>query len=336
VKLRLQALSQLIFLSSLLIQTSFAFGSQNFCQQIVPQITTIRNTPRIFSQLTWPEYQTRAAAAYESIGELSFTAYLNSDVRPKQVYECLLPEDVQHVRQDQSAVFFSFTLATMMSWNSPLISRFANLIQTRFSNGEIESFGIGQNPDGDQSTAGLRLAGFHRGNRGLYLNPDELPPDQWFLIFFHEFSHALDFKLATESVWAKDPGHLAQLKAVLLKATWTTSDQQTVDAFLTNALNRGLLAEYRAWVSTAHLYLEARRLNKIPVQTWFENLMGPNHTEGPMRMFIFANLDGKFTDPSDDPYDNPRLAARLGQLRSQLRAQAAQGITPNLSSLENL
>ena len=295
------------------------------CSEFEIALDVIRARPLAdASDREWDAYDARASASYAKIAYDDFQRYLDRDAKPFEVDACLSDAERLRLRSLLPSAFFTLSASEILAWDLPKSSAFAVAVADRFRSGEVAGFGL--DDPSPTSPPSLRLAGFNKCYRGLYLNPQRLPSNEWFIVFTHEFSHALDETLAEATAQASD----AEFPSLAGK----TTNVGEIDAWVQNGLDRGLLAEYRAWASTAAVYVEARAANRLDAVGWFDEMIGPDRTDARRaRLSIFAKLDAAFKDPTSAPYDRPLVAARLKALRARLRNEADRGRPPPIGSL---
>lgn len=94
-------------------------------------------------------------------------------------------------------------------------------------------------------------------------------------------------------------------------------------------MNRGFLAEYRAWTSTFALYIEAKATGANPIE-WAETVLGERLPRERLDRFVFRFLDAGFEDPREGVYAYPIVRQALAELRAELRNR---GEPPSLDSI---
>lgn len=169
------------------------------------------------------------------------------------------------------------------------------------------------------SGTNLRFGGFHRGERGLYLNPDELPPDQWYVVLVHEFTHALDPILQEASRRSREID-LEERAREALASSRAAGRSSAVREFLRNGLDRGFLAEVRAWTVTSHLYDRMSGTAEFASVPWIFEMSGQSGL--PLRdrhQNVFRFLDPRFNDPEQGLLTDVRVRSELETMRRELR-----------------
>ena len=150
--------------------------------------------------------------------------------------------------------------------------------------------------------------GLHRGDGHGFLNLATVPPNELPLIYLHEMLHALDPKVLEAS--------RAYLRGS--EASRQTGDELV--RWLQAGLDRGLLAEWRAWTPTVRLYLEGRNENlwqKIPR---VEEIIAARRSGEALGQTVFRFLDPRFPSPCEGIFATPLVGETLKTLRDEYRA----------------
>jgi hypothetical protein len=169
-------------------------------------------------------------------------------------------------------------------------------------------------------------AGFHRATGSIYMDFARIHPDDWMVIFVHETLHALD-----DQIWAgmklysraELPKRFVKLSSTYSRlADLTPNDQRDLRAWLVAGMDRGLLAEYRAWTATFAIYREGLAEELWSRREWLEQVLGDRADGETLARFAFRYLDARSLDPSDGIFSNPLIRSALETVRAELRAAA--------------
>jgi len=115
-------------------------------------------------------------------------------------------------------------------------------------------------------------AGFHRAQSAVFANIAMIPHSDWLLVFAHEMIHVIDdqihanLSIVANPELARTVARIANSKTSIQELT--QEERLTCEKFLVSALNRGYLAELRAWWLVRQIYQE---LHLSPI-SWLEQL----------------------------------------------------------------
>jgi hypothetical protein len=262
----------LTFMLVCLISEARAQAPRNLCQEIATELRDLRPPPFAGRQRLF-EYQQRAGIAYQAIAYKIFNNYLARNIKPKEYIECFhlnnMSAHVERLETLLPGAFFYGTIRRLKLSPSATVRLFATDVERLLDSGSIMFLGISVPSDSNNGTA-LNFGGFHRGQNGLYINPNELPSNQWYLIFFHEFAHALDDSLRNAVEKEAESPLIPYLEKMSKKEVWDNSDEEEVRAQILISFDRGFTAEFRAWIVAASLYYQTE---KLPSVEWFERIL---------------------------------------------------------------
>lgn len=171
-----------------------------------------------------------------------------------------------------------------------------------------------------------KVGGFHRGRRSIFIDFTQIPPNEWMLIFIHESAHSLDDTLKQAvSVYADTQNVLVPSFAPYLQysdaAFLPISVKKNLDTWLMAGLNRGLLAEARAWSVTLNLYREGVKANLWQPISWLEEMGSDQRAGESTYMAVLHKLSPAFPDPNKDIFSTPLIQSELKRIRQQLLAE---------------
>jgi hypothetical protein len=297
----------LTFLLLALSSVAVAQAPRNLCKEIATELRELR-PPLFAGRQRFFEYQQRAGIVYQALADKIFNGYLAQDLKPKDYIACFqlknMTAQIERLETVLPGAFFFGTIRRLKLSSSATVSLFADDVERALNSGSITFLDISVPSDSNDGTA-LKFGGFHRGQSGLYINPNQLPSDQWNLIFFHEFAHALDDSLrkAVENE-AKSP-LMPYLERMSKKAIWNETDEEEVRARILSSLDRGFAAEFRAWIVAASLYYQTE---KLPGVEWFEQILqfSPRF-EPETEKTVFLFLSPRFVTESKGVFADPRI-----------------------------
>lgn len=130
---------------------------------------------------------------------------------------------------------------------------------------------------------------------------EAVSPSEWFFILVHEISHKVDPILGSAVSFYSNPSRAQRVFAMAREhsdpADLSASDREFLQAYLIAGMDRGLLAEHRAWTASFAVYeagLSAKLWKRIP---WAEDILSRRQSGEELAAFIFRILDPHFTDP---------------------------------------
>jgi hypothetical protein len=254
----------------------------------------------------WIAYSQKESESLEEVGKVVFASYISGSHRVLDFKRCFRQELWDKLQKRLPFAFISESLRRLESAPSPVVRRFALKAGELVVSGDLIRLGL-QLPDDANSETNLKFGGYHRGERGLYLNPALLPPDQWFVILIHEFAHALDPVLQK-----------AARESAALESAPVTRD--FAKALVQNGFDRGFLSEVRAWTVTAHVYHQLGP--ESPKVAWLEQMAGAGGSSLQMvHERVFRYLEPRFTDPVEGVYAHPEVQAEFARRRSSWKKQ---------------
>jgi len=212
-------------------------------------------------------------------------------------------------------VFLKSSIQELKKYPGPLRTFGLALETTRFQLYQVTGFFSDPSPD-------EKKAGFHRGNRSIYMDFERIPPNEWLMIFTHEMAHVLDENLkAASEIYADD-------KTVKVLADWAhkvTSSQdlppevrEKLTRWIKAGLDRGLVAEYRAWHLTFVIYREGLNVQAWRPIAWLDEILAQQRDGESHEQFVYRYLHERFEDPThEDPlFQLPLIKSELFETRS--------------------
>ena len=173
-------------------------------------------------------------------------------------------------------------------------------------------------PDDENS----RKAGFHRSRKSIFMDIGQMTSNEWLMIFVHEVSHSLDSELINSldiynnEVLVKYFSELGAKNTALTELS--KNDRELLNTWLMAGLNRGFLAEYRAWLLTYLIYDEGLKDGTFAPIDWLENLKNSKPAGLDVRVYILRSLSPDWTDPVDGIFAHQFIKDALRQLRQRI------------------
>jgi hypothetical protein len=279
----------------------------------------------------WSAYQTRSWDAWKKTANDVFTRYRSGEKIPLD--ECLpLPEEKDALNDILPEVFYEQSIAILRQSRSPVIQAFLRAIDEKSQNHQLVLFRLlGHFKEQTPPTTGL--AGVERGTESIFMNFPKIPANDWLIIFSHELLHSLDLRLeeAVEIYGDEDLEKEIVRRASTGSSAIGGAFRYSIDKWLVAGLDRGFLAEYRAWTVTFEIYLAGRRENLWQPAEWLDNVLAKSRHGESLKAFTFRYLDPNFTDVDDGPFHNSVVMGELKSVRARLRYSI-----PDLANLEQI
>jgi hypothetical protein len=254
----------------------------------------------------WIAYSQKESESLDEAAKVVFSSYISGSHRVLEFKRCFRQELWGKLQKRLPFAFISESLRQLESARSPIVRRFAKRSSDLVASGDLIRLGL-QLPDDADGETNLKFGGYHRGERGLYLNPAHLSPDQWFVILIHEFAHALD------PILQKASQESAAIESRPL-------NRESARVLVQNGLDRGFLSEVRAWTVAAHLYHQlGPEFPKVP---WLEQMAGPvSSSLSAVHEHVFRYLEPRFSDPVEGVYAHPEVQAEFARRRASWKKQ---------------
>lgn len=285
------------------------------------KLTAPRTTLSERSQAAITDYDLRISTA----GKI-FQSYMNGSLTPQFIQNCIPKTDREQWLSSISQVFLKSSLVKL---NSSKIKKLSELMQTvkAMSDAQGTTFfrATPHFPD-DHSIESRNRAGVYRGSPSLFMNIDLIAPGEWLYLMAHELAHYTDPVLKSASeIWnqtetAKSIFELGKRHASL--STLSADEKKMLRNYLMAGLDRGLLAEYRAWIICFSIYeagIKESLWGQIP---WMQQILLLKQSRQSWEAFTFGFLDKTFTDPEFSGLFSIKIVQeQYFELRQELRSK---------------
>ncbi|MCM2322171.1 MAG: hypothetical protein NDJ90_02810 [Oligoflexia bacterium] len=272
------------------------------------------------------ELQRREFEARGRAGERIFAEYLRGALAPDTLKTCVArQEDREILQRSISRAFLEGSLSRLKTSRAPALQELVRLAEQEISARGFLSFKALSHDAEQPIELGPRKAGFHRGRHSLFMDFEAIAPDEWLFIFVHELAHKFDARLQAATVAYGDPAvfedvfrHVAKKGATPL----SKKDRERLRAQLRAGLDRGLLAECRAWTLSFSLYETGIQEGLWARIDWVDALLQTRPASMSFERFTFEFLDPRFSDPEPSGfYGLPLVRLELASLREVLRQE---------------
>lgn len=254
-----------------------------------------------FSRLSVVEYKEQKKALREELRRVSLelakrTLFHGFDFN-------LLKEILSESEQDQffrvfNPVLYNKTLEALRTIDSPTLKP---IVKKYLENKDKVPFRLIDFEDSDELQA--KRGGFHKKTGIFVMNPSKVQRLDWLFVFIHELFHAEDERLrhsAYEYLSAQNAKKMAILLGELKLRDPRQGEWQEIKDHVYLGLERGFLAEYRAWLLTYRVYIEGGFNYPGMGVSWMNDLLDFNQNARPLHVFIFDFLKSKTKTPTSD------------------------------------
>lgn len=281
----------------------------------------------------WAEYQSIRWVAWRRAGEQVFERYMEGLLVEGELEQCISTESDHRVfRNLLPQIFYNQSLERLRRGQSESIRALLRLIEERSKHDRLILFRlVGHFKDMTPPTDAP--GGVHRGTGSLFMNFSKIDPDEWLIILVHELLHGIDQRLASSIGEYSNPElttRLAASKASQIEDLPVELRTQ-LTGWLMAGLDRGFLAEYRAWTATLRIYQDGVSDGLWKKIDWAEKFLAQRRPGESLSELTFRVLDPQFIDPSEGIFSLPLVSLALKNVRHQL--QSAKN-PPSLFNLE--
>lgn len=313
------------------IPSSYSKHLSEDCHFLDPLLEAINDVPNKGSEIkNRVEKMIRISEGITKSSEILFYDYLDQKINPSQFENCFYQAKItdekiiKNYNSTVSGKFFKLSLGELLKFQGEKVELFSKTLKTKSDSGELIIFKL-VGHYGEKNVFNKK-AGFHRGNHSIYMDFSKIPPSDWLLIFTHEYAHSLDSTLSESMPVFSDPGIQRKILSIL-KINHSSSPlseeaTQTIDYWLMAGLNRGFLAEVRAWALSFEIYEEMKK-NKADFKIdWLEDILKQKMNSENWIAFSIRYLSPRFKDPTGASeeegvlFKSPLILERLSQLRT--------------------
>ncbi len=276
----------------------------------------------------WARHSQLRYQAAQRAADSVFAAYRSGKWTEGSLVACPLPPSESRALELALPVrFFEQTLLGLEGSNSPAVRAFTHEVRRRSEGENILAYRLVGHLPGETNPTD-RAGGYHRGHQSIFMDFERIEPTQWTTIFVHELLHALDTDLLEGMRTFGDPDLRSQVERIAKASTsyddLSSADRAILEEWILAGLDRGYLAEARAWAATLSLYEKLKDEDLQNPIVWLEairkqrlGLAGNSETN--FQLFL-RYLDQRFTDPREGIFSTPLLQAAVAETRARLRS----------------
>lgn len=193
------------------------------------------------------------------------------------------------------------------------------------------------------SDSSSRQGSFHRSRRSVFMNIGELDKNNWLITLVHELAHAKDDVMFESLKSYNQPELVNRLVAWsnsgVRYSNLAASDKAQIHSWLLAGLQRGFLAEYRAWLLTYLVYQEGIADGSFQPIPWLEQISSSKPTNLSIELHILHYLSPSWKDPTTEIFGHTLVQEALAEVRAELLKNPCQielGEVGKIIGLENL
>jgi len=297
----------------------------------MPLAHALDNRPRPGATLaSWSESQEAIEASVDETAIKVFESYLKFQwsLNKAQKLELCVQSAPDYYLSDQmtqaiSSFAFSYGQKVLAKSNSILLRNYSRLLE-KVERQAFRLFGHSR-----ENSIYEKKGGYNRGKQSLFLDLSLISPDEWLVIYIHETFHALDTIISSavqiygDKKFVKTVAELARSQPNIRQ--WSSKNLAMLDKFLMAGIDRGYLAEVRAWALTYFLYLEGRRFDRWPAIKTMDKVLKSKLPKESLVSFFARYLAPNWADPKEDIFILPAIQTRLKEIRLSL-ASGTQAI----------
>ncbi len=254
----------------------------------------------------------------QEIADSFFSSYLQGSFQQQMDSACL--NQIENSRGFTSLIQLSFlhqSLEFFRRSQSPTLRLLVELLDQKFGRGTIIVFRLSGGNQFEPSPT-QHSAGFHRGEGSIFMDIQRVQASEWFVILAHELVHYLDQKIQQGGAGFSDP-ETAQLMVAWAQRTASPSDlpeqdRMRIERWMEHGLDRGLLAEARAWTITLQIYQEGLRENIWQKTPWLSEILKEKRSDETLPNFSLRYLAARTYQPRESIFTWDLSRNILGEL----------------------
>lgn len=280
------------------------------------------------SRLEQAEWLARQGAAQAAFGQ-----YRAGMLDAGGLLQCLEGDIAkQNFLDSLYGAFYSGSLDALRGSHSPAIRNFLAEFDRKNGN-TVPIFRV---MGFQEQTPAPLPGGYQRAVHSIYLHFGEVKPNDWLILFSHEVLHSLDEQLWVGVNTYSQPEEAAKFAAWSEQFSTVSAlpppEQIELQAWIRAGLDRGLLAEYRAWSATFEIYFEGMSEGLWKPIDWIDAIVQQRKPKESLEAFTFRFLDARSPDPTDGLFAHKLLQSALAKTRQEIRS----GPSPSLANLDRI
>ena len=305
------------------------------------------------TRIPTPEGRFRAqraeSEARESAALAVYESYIGGALPSGALATCLpAKEDFEAILPDLSQVFHRRSLDRLRAAGILELDRLVSRIEREIAERGLNRFRAIPHypkesgpPENSTAEGSSRRAGVYRGTGSLFMNFDTIASDEWLFLLVHEMSHQADPILSeASSIWNDQPRAKAIFALDLQKHSLeelTETERRSLREYLEAGLNRGLIAELRAWTLCFSAYEAGRQTGLWGSIPWVEEVISRRRPGESIAELTMRYLDPRFPDPEESGLFSLKIVReQQASLRSELRANPGSSISYDQASSHGL
>jgi hypothetical protein len=239
-----------------------------------------------------------------------FNHYLSSQINLQDLNTCLSNTDFKtDFIYTLRSVFYQETVRKIATSPNLIVKQYLKKLSLFDESGAWSLFDL---RGLDRLAPNESAAGEHRRHQNVFMDFDKIDPKNWWVIFIHETLHRLDDKLLQGSYEFALTENFQRIKNLSSQHTHlselSAADKTFVETWIDWGFQRGLKAEYRAWLITFQIYQILRGSSLIPQVDWMSAyLKGQNSLTDEFECQLFSDLNKMQTQTFNMPELNSPL-----------------------------
>ena len=325
-----------IFFLGVIFFNEYTFAQNFSCESLQPiEIAQTQKPTSTSSIVDWANYQKRVFEARKLVALNIFQSYISGSFDDRFFESCIKSkQEYEALEEILPSTFLDESLKILNLSQSRSVKNFSEIINSRIKNNNFILFRLAGHFKEDPAPTDL-AGGFHRGQGSIFMNFTKIPPNEWLIIFVHELTHSLDVQLSNAiSEYSKNEIVLKLTKDKKVFQQLSRDEKSELHRWLMSGLDRGFLAEYRAWTITFKIYQDGLDEGLWKPIDWMNSILNHKLASENLSDFTFRYLDPRFINPTEWPFRASPVKESLESIRAQMRRNDIN--KPGLFNLENI
>jgi hypothetical protein len=266
-----------------------------------------------------------------------FRRYKSKQLDVSSISQCVTNEADREILEELlPQTFFQESLKILGQSHSPAIRALSDAIEKKTGGNHLVLFRlVGHFKEAVPPTNSL--GGVQRGSGSIFMNFALIDPNEWLVILSHELLHSLDETLSSAIGRYSNSDEVSEFvsssKSSSDPQALNSSERRDLDSWLTAGLDRGFLAEYRAWTVTFEIYQEGLAEGLWSNISWLDAILRKKPKEQSLSLFTLLYLDPAFPDPTDGIFSVKLIQSELSHVRQVIRTSAPPPSLGNIGEL---
>lgn len=313
----------------------FAASASENCDFLAPWLTARQAKPILVkTPRDMPDWKVMLADGIKLSTDRLYDGYHAETITDDTLENCLKSEGLSETQEYTDfkngvpATFSDRSIQDLRKIRGPRTEIFSSVLLEKSRLGQLILFRLVGHFANTPSPTGVK-AGFHRGEHSIFMDFSKIPANDWLLVFAHEYAHSLDSTLSSAVPVFEDPNLRKKITTLAARtdspALLSAAELRDLDRWLIAGLDRGFLAEVRAWALSYEIYTEGLADGAWKPIAWMEEMLRDRIPGETSIHLAIRYLSPRFTDPEGDSragvlFTRPLVATRLKQIRLKIEA----------------